>query len=143
TWLCRPSAICPPPSTTKPFDFHLSPEPECVLVEREQPGKVIRGDDDALKALYHAVLLVALAGPDLGLLEDQISGAEAAESGLLRLVVGVHQADDVALGVGELGEDQHTRDFGHRHDGLAALALDLVEVGLRIIDRDVKRDLPG
>src|SRR3990172_3857600 len=50
------------------------------------------------------------------------------------------QPDDVALGIGELRERDHVRDHSHRHDGLAAHALDLVEVSLRVVDLDVEGD---
>src|SRR3989304_3230360 len=43
-------------------------------------------------------------------------------------------ADDVALGIGELRERHHAGYLGYRHDGLATQALDLVELGLGVGD---------
>src|SRR6266508_1745233 len=61
----------------------------------------------------------------------------------MRRVVGVHKSHHVALGVRELSENHHARDLCDGHDGLAAFAFDLVEVGLRVVDSDVEGDLPG
>src|SRR5207245_7441964 len=59
----------------------------------------------------------------------------------LRRVVCLRYADNVAFRVGELSEDHHAGDFSDRHDRLPTLRLDLVEVGLRIVDLNVEGDL--
>ena len=40
-----------------------------------------------------------------------------------------------------MSEDDHIRDLGDGHHCLAALSLDLVEEGLRVVDLDVEGDL--
>src|ERR1051326_5657364 len=52
----------------------------------------------------------------------------------------LHQADDVALRVGEKGDGRLRRDLGQRHQHLAAELLDLVERGLRVLGVDVEGD---
>src|SRR5439155_2897980 len=51
------------------------------------------------------------------------------------------QADDVAVRIGHPGEMAHARHLGWWHQHLAAERAGLVEIGLQIIDMDIKRDV--
>jgi len=53
----------------------------------------------------------------------------------------LHQADNVAFGIGELRERNHVGNGSHRQFHASAEAYDFVEILLRVINLNVKRNV--